>query len=232
MEIFFRLLFGHFLADFTFQTNFIADWKRRSIYGLLVHILIHPVCYVILAWPFLGDSWVRIFNFDLNGFECIALATFLHFLEDWFRVRQIARGWTDNTFFYIWDQAVHILVLVLLTPIKTQPLVSTWPILGILFVIVTHFATVTIWFIEKDIFGRDYPATEEKYISILQRLVIWLAFFLPQPWWIFVVAIFLLAFVRHVWSRRIDFSWTSVVMGNVLAIACGAFSRFGVGSHL
>lgn len=231
MEIFTRLLFGHLLADFTFQTNFIADWKRHSFKGLLVHVGIHPVCYVLLTWPFLNQSWVHYGNLALNGWACISIATFVHFLEDWFRVRQIAQGWNDNTLFYLWDQAIHILVLWLLSPGTSQSIESTWPLLGTLFVLVTHCATVTIWFIEKDIYGRPYPETEEKYISILQRLVVWLAFFLPYPWWLVVLGIILFTFGRHVWMRRVDFSWASVFMGNVIAIGCGLIGRFSLGYH-
>jgi hypothetical protein len=126
---------------------------------------------------------------------------------------------------------VHIVVLWFVAPGAREPLTETWPILGILFVIVTHCATVTVWFIEKDIFGTNYPETEEKYISILQRLVVWLSFFLPNPWWVLVLVFVLFSFGRHVWSRRVDFSWTSVLLGNALAVACGFISRFGIGYH-
>jgi hypothetical protein len=157
--------------------------------------------------------------------------TVLHFAEDYFRVTMVNKGWPDNTLFYLWDQVIHILLLWIFCPKMSQSLNTVWPILGTLLVIVTHFATVSVWFIEKDIYGRDYPDTEEKYILILQRLAVWLAFFMPDPWW-FVVLIFLIGtFGHHVWRRRIDFSWTSVIMGNALAIICGSISRFGLGYH-
>jgi hypothetical protein len=231
MEIFFRLLFGHLLADFTFQTNFIADWKRHSMAGLLTHVFIHPVCYILLTWPYLNDTWVRLGGIAITGGVAIVIATVLHFVEDWFRVTRVSSGWADNTLFYVWDQVVHIIVIVLLSPLHSQPLQNEWPVLGCLFVVITHFATVTIWFIEKDIFGREYPETEEKYIAILQRLAVWLVFFLPSPWWMLVLFFVVLSFARHVWTRRVDFTWTSVVMGNALAIACGAISRFGLAVH-
>ncbi len=230
MEIFFRLLFGHLLADFTFQTNFLADWKRREFLGLMVHVIIHPLCYIALTFPFINDTWRVYGPIALNGWGCVFLASLVHFLEDWFRVTVIARGWNDNTLFYFWDQAVHIASLWLLSPV-TQPITHEWPMLGILFVLVTHCATVTIWFFEKDIYGRDFPETEEKYISILQRLVVWLSFFLPHPWWIFVLGFVLISFVRHVWTRRVDFSWPSVIMGNSIAIICGVVSRFVLKFH-
>jgi len=231
MEIFCRLLFGHLLADFTFQTNFIADWKRRKNLGLLVHVAIHPLCYALLLGSYLFESWPTVLGFSINGITAITIAAVLHWFEDWFRVNKINEGWTDNTLFFVWDQAVHIVILFLLSPWQTQPLQNSWPLLGSLFVVVTHFATVSIWFVEKDIYGREYPETEEKYISILQRLVVWLAFFLPHPWWLFVLAFVLISFGRHVWTRRIDFSWTSVVMGNALAVICGLVTRFCIGYH-
>ncbi len=231
MEIFYRLLFGHLLADFTFQTNFIADWKRRKFIGLLLHVALHPICYVALTWDYLEQTWVTFGSFELGGWACVIIATFAHFAEDWLRVSLVNRGWPDNTLFYAWDQAVHLVVLWFLAPTSTQPILYTWPILGSLFVLVTHCATVTVWFVEKDIYGRDYPATEEKYISMMQRLVVWLAFFLPDPWWFLVLVAVVVSYGRHVWTRRLEFSWASVAMGNLLAIGCGLLARYGLGVH-
>lgn len=231
MEVFYRLLFGHFLADFTFQTNFVADWKRRKFLGLLFHVVLHPICYVLLTWPYLNDVWVTYGGVDLNGWTCVGLGALLHFLEDWLRVTLVNKGWPDNTLFYLWDQVVHLVALWFLSPVHTQPVISQWPILGSLFVIVTHCATVTVWFIEKDIYGRDYPETDEKYISILQRLGVWMAFFLPSPWWFIVGGFILGSFLRRVWTHRVDFSWTSVILGNAIAIVCGVIARFVVGFH-
>ncbi len=231
MEIFFRLLFGHFLADFTFQTNYIARWKRNSMVGLLVHVAIHPLCYISLLWNYLPQVWVTFGSFELTGWIVVPILTLLHFGEDWFRVNMVNKGWPDNTLFYLWDQIIHISLLWSFCPKSSQSLENVWPILGTLLVIVTHFATVAVWFIEKDIYGRDYPDTEEKYILILQRLAVWLSFFMPDPWWIFVLIFLVGTFGRHVWTRKIDFSWTSVIMGNALAIICGSISRFGLGYH-
>ncbi|MCB4756441.1 MAG: DUF3307 domain-containing protein [Elusimicrobia bacterium] len=231
MEIFFRLLFGHLLADFTFQTNFIADWKRRSYLGLFVHVFTHPACYIPLLWPFLGDVWVSPFGIPLTGWVCLVIITILHFVEDWFRVTMVNRGWPDNTAFYTWDQFIHIFIIWLVSPLKAQPMMTQWPYLGIFFVVVTHFATVTVYFIEKDIYGGEYPETNEKYISIMQRLVVWMAFFLPSPWWFLVLLFVLVSFGRHVWTRRLEFTWSSVVLGNFIAIACGLITRFGLKNH-
>lgn len=231
MEIFFRLVFGHLLADFTLQTNYIARWKRDSIYGLLVHVFIHPICYIPLTWPYLGQTWITYGGVALGGWTCVAIASALHFVADWIRIRLINNGWPDNTVFYFSDQIIHLTVLYFLTPFSTQGIVDSWPILGILFVGVTHFSTVTVWFIEKDIYGRSFPETEEKYLSMLQRLVIWLFFFLPSPWWFVGPTVSLVLYGNHIRSKKIDFSWTSVILGNTFAVVAGLVARFGLNSH-
>jgi hypothetical protein len=227
MEIFCRLLFGHLLADFTFQTNYIAEWKRRSFYGLLVHVVIHPVCYIIILWPMMNSTWIHLFGMDWTGWVVVGVLTVFHFFEDWFRVTMVNRGWPDNTVFYTWDQLVHIFFIWLFSPIRSQHLQSDWTLFGILCVLVTHFATVTIWFIEKDIYGGEYPETEEKYITIVQRLALLLAFFLPSPWWIIIAVAIMIIFGRHIWTRRIDFSWRSIILGNAMAVLFGLIGRFG-----
>src|SRR4051812_1604265 len=116
MEIFFRLLFGHFLADFTFQTNYIARWKRTQFSGLLVHVLIHPICYFALTFQYGNDVWFTAGSIALTGKSVIPILAFLHFVEDWVRVRLVNKGWPDNTLFYLWDQVVHIILLWVFTP--------------------------------------------------------------------------------------------------------------------
>lgn len=205
--------------------------------GLLVHVGIHPACYIPLMLPpfaptnYLTQTWVSFGGLALSGWVVVAILTVLHFAEDFFRVTMVQRGWPDNTIFYFWDQIVHISLIWIFCPKLVQPLFNVWPILGTLFVMVTHFATVTVWFFEKDVNGREYPETEEKYILILERLAVWLAFFMPHPWWIFVLIFLLTTFGHHVWTRRVDFSWTHVIMGNVIAIAAGLISRFGLRYH-
>jgi len=233
MEILCRLLFGHLLADFTFQTNFIAHWKRKKFSWLLVHVFIHPACYIPLVWPFLNEVWFSRWGFQWNGWTCIGIATFLHFAEDWFRVTMVNRGWPDNTLFYTWDQLVHLTVIFILAPLASQPLLANWALLGCLFVIVTHFATVTVWFIERDVYGydREYPETGEKYISMAQRFAAWLFFFLPAPWW--YVGPFLVAgfYVWLIWVKKVDFSWPSIIGGNLITVAAGLLARFWLGYH-
>jgi hypothetical protein len=165
MEILWRLLFGHMLADFTFQTDFINHWKRTSTKGLLAHCLMHPAFYVVLCWPYLGQVWVDFpaAGLRLNGWACVVLIFLIHLLEDWWRVFAINRyQMPDNTAFFLWDQAVHYAVIFAVAPLApgsvnlgaAHPLSSVdvggvvperWPALGCLFVAATHAGMVLVY---------------------------------------------------------------------------------------
>ena len=117
MVIFWRLLFGHLLADFTMQTNFINRWKRKSVWGLMAHCLTHPILYLILTWPFLRDTWLTMGPLRLNGWWCILLVFVAHFIEDYWRVYTIFKYNTpDNTLYFFWDQIIHYAVIFMVVP--------------------------------------------------------------------------------------------------------------------
>lgn len=260
MEIFWRLVLGHLIGDFTLQTNYIAAWKRRNIWGLLVHCGIHPIIYAILTWKYMNNVWMEVGPIELTGCTCIFLIFITHLIEDEWRIWSVLKkGAPDNTFFYLWDQVIHYAVLFAIAPVVdgatskfgilyyppiagildgTQTFGSglwerfaniargeQWVFLGMLFVVATHFTTVTIYFIEKDFFGGNYPATDEKYISMAERLVVMGCFLLPGLWWISVVVVWLARAVFYKVRRVYDFSWTSLLIGNVTAILCGLLAR-------
>jgi hypothetical protein len=64
---------------------------------------------------------------------------------------------------------------------------------------------------------------------MLQRLVVWLAFLVPNAWWLLVPLIVLVFLFRYAQKEHVAFAWTGVAMGNALALACGYFSRILLG---
>lgn len=232
MVIFWRLLFGHLLADFTFQTNFINSWKRSSLKGMLAHCGTHPLAYVVLTWPYLSDFWIDTPHLRLNGWWCILVIFVAHLIEDQWRVYEIFKYKVpDNTLYFLWDQFIHYAVIFAVIPLgllseNVSLFPERWPVLGCLFVAITHAATVLIYFIEKDLYGLEFPGFEEKYLSMAERLVLSLSFLLPRQGWI-VAAPAWLALMYVVRSRRyLDLSWLSYYLGGGLAVACGLLGRF------
>lgn len=225
-------MLGHMLADFSFQSNFINAWKRKSIWGMLAHCAIHPVAYIALTYPYLNQFWVNTSWMQLQGWACVLLIFILHFLEDEWRVFTIFRFRTpDNTLYFFWDQIIHYACIFVFFPLGLSEMSPTWfpekwPVLGCLFIGVTHFCTVLVYFIEKDLFGGYFPAFDEKYLTMAERLVLATCFLLPGWWWVplavaWVASMF---YLRH--RRLMDFSWFSFWAGGVVSTLCGLGARF------
>src|ERR1700679_2768135 len=111
MLIFWRLVLAHFIADFTLQTNKVAQWKRVSRWGMVVHVLCHPLMYLLFCWNYLSWPWVHLHGLTLNGWTCVALIVLLHWIEDEARVWCIRHGTPDDTAFLLWDQVLLFGVL-------------------------------------------------------------------------------------------------------------------------
>lgn len=231
MVIFWRLMLGHLLADFTFQTDFINRWKRSSILGMAVHCATHPVCYLLLTYPFIGDTWVSMGPLQLKGWACILLVFVTHFMEDEWRVFTIFKhGLPDNTLYFIWDQIIHYAVIFAVIPAAlrgaTPQLVpETWTVLGCLFVLATHACTVLIYFVEKDLHEKVFPGFQEKCVTMGERLVLGLCFLMPGHFWP-LLALGWLSLMHYARAKRfLDLSWLSFYIGAVVAVLCGAAAR-------
>lgn len=232
MVIFWRLLFGHLLADFTFQTNFINKWKRSSFWGMAAHCATHPVMYAILTYPYLNDIWINTSVVKLNGWTCVLIVFIAHFIEDEWRVFTIFKYNTpDNTLYFLWDQIIHYAVIFAVIPVAFQnPSVSLfpekWPILGCLFVAVTHASTVLIYFIEKDLYDIPFPGFEEKYLGMAERLALGLMFLVPNGGWLILVPAWLVLMYVLRAKRLLDLSLFNYYLGGAVTVGCGLFARF------
>src|SRR3989339_1553959 len=118
MQIFWRLVLAHLLADFTLQTNFIAAWKRKNVWGVLAHSMVFFLCATALCFDYLADTWIQ-FNSHIviQGWMAILLLTMFHFLEDEWRVWTIQRWSSPDSFlFFIWDQFIHYVLIFVASP--------------------------------------------------------------------------------------------------------------------
>ncbi|MBI4669680.1 MAG: DUF3307 domain-containing protein [Elusimicrobia bacterium] len=177
MIIFWRLVFAHFLADFTLQSNFINDWKRSSQAGMFVHCMTHPVVSAIAIYPYLFDVWLKPLGIPINGLAAICFITIFHYLEDILRVHTIKKyNVPDSTLYFLWDQFAHLCIIFIFFGVRPdgdfqEIIPELWPIIGVLAVAATHFSVVLFYFIEKDFYDRSYPSGPEKYTAIIERAI-------------------------------------------------------------
>ena len=180
MMIFWRLVLAHFIADFTLQTNKVATWKRESRVGMLVHTLTHPVVTYALTWPYLSMPWVQTHWIQLNGWVCVALLALFHWLEDEWRVWSIKEtGSPDSTGFFLWDQVVHLTMILAFSPIVGIP--KRIPGLArALRRAPRAFYFRLVFFLENDIWGTSQVLGDKKYRYIAERLI-GASLFAPRP---------------------------------------------------
>jgi len=225
MQIFWRLVLAHFIADFTFQTNKVATWKRESRFGMFIHVMTHPVVTYALTWPFLSQYWVQTHWIQINGWVCVALLALFHWLEDEWRVWSIREtGSPDSTGFFLWDQVVHLVMILAFSPTLTGAQADAWVLPALCVVLLTHFVSVLIFFLENDLWQRTDVLGIHKYRYIGERLVGASLFLLPGP-------LFLLAFGWIGWIAYLYYyksqerSWVHLVVGNTSVVLLGLFAR-------
>jgi hypothetical protein len=224
MKIFFRLLLSHLLADFVLQTNFIAKWKKRSFYGVVVHSLTFFIFALILTWEEIGKIWFD-YPIKLSGIWCVIILFLFHVIEDEYRAYNIRHYHIqDNILFFLWDQVIHIVFLFVFSPYS-----SVWdvePIILILCLLITGTYVLSVIILYTDTLFYNgsvaYEFFKKKMYSIVFRLVIMLFFLLPYK--LYLLSLLLIP-VMWFYNKKIRFlsaiSWwvnTIVVYGLGISI--------------
>ncbi|MDO8804104.1 MAG: DUF3307 domain-containing protein [Elusimicrobiota bacterium] len=237
MIIFWRLLLSHLLADFTLQFDIVNRIKREHMWGMLIHCLTHFVVSAALTWHYLPDIWFSIGPLGVNGWWALALMLAAHFAVDELRLYSMKTlHYRDNTVSFLADQLLHFYVLFLISPIVIpEPgllLGEKWAAIACMLVLVTHFTSVLIYFVEKDLFGKAFPHFDEQYFLIFERVVLWAFFFAAGYWWIpFALAwIFQLFYLRR--KRILDMSRVNVWLSVAITIVLGMWTRFAYYGYL
>lgn len=230
MEIFWRLILSHLIADFTLQTDYINRLKRRSKYGVIIHILIHFIVSSLILMPYLDNNWFDSGFFRIKGFSVIIILTFFHLMVDKVRIYIIDKNiYPDNTLNFIIDQLFHFYFIFLFTPFKDlNPYLCGEKVIMIssFLVIVSHTTTVLIYYIEKDLKGLGFPGFDQKYLMIFERVVIWAFFMLEGWWWSGFVVLWILQLYYLKRKRIIDITEINFWLSILISIICGIITRY------
>ncbi|KXG43854.1 DUF3307 domain-containing protein [Tepidibacillus decaturensis] len=173
--MFYYLLLGHLLGDFTFQTGKIAENKLKYWRWNLLHSSIITICMLILLFPF---------NSYILGF--ILLNGILHFMIDSFKSKLSIKSSLGSFLYFILDQVVHIMILYWLSTIIVKispPLLIDVQIIKFLIILVfiSSFSAILIQFILKAIFPayqKKFFNGNEKGVGQLTRIVSFFIFYL------------------------------------------------------
>ncbi|MEI8175750.1 MAG: DUF3307 domain-containing protein [Candidatus Omnitrophota bacterium] len=122
MFLFLRLVVGHLLGDFLFQTEGIVTAKREGVRGRMLHVSIIFASLLLTALPFLceGRLWL-----------VITASAVAHYGIDDIKIKIIEPRWSIAAF--VTDQALHLLALapVMLLPVSWQKPAGTNALIAI-----------------------------------------------------------------------------------------------------
>lgn len=92
------LIIAHLLADFIFQPTKLIEWKKRNMFGILVHVLIFGLLSLILLAPYLlfWETWV-----------VIGAISLVHFLTDKIKIAVLFK-YKGFILPFLLDQAIHL----------------------------------------------------------------------------------------------------------------------------
>jgi len=192
MFIFLRLLLAQFIGDFPLQFGSIYKLKCKGLKGVIPHVIIIAVMFILLSWPYLKllDMWVF-----------IAFVSMMHLFQD--QAKMFFKKNQKETFWqYITDQFLHIaaIAVVFLTYFKDlkppegmmHPVAKIYNndliiVCLILLIVATYNGHYMIETFKNSFLKTRYSCTLfEKWYGMIERLVIVLVF-LPKGVFLIIV---------------------------------------------
>lgn len=168
------MFLAHLLGDYVLQTDALARWKSRSVWGVLVHSAVVTLSLWLCSLPFTPDWWPY----------ALAIGA-AHVLIDTARVKASPVGPAATLVLFLADQAAHALTIGLslawsgwLRPYPAQTIFGAWLqdghrlafIVG--YVLLTMPAWVWVHFVVR---GTGAKSTSlpgrpgEKYVGMIER---------------------------------------------------------------
>jgi hypothetical protein len=188
MSIFWRLVLAHLLADFLFHFNFIYRLKHTKIFaGYFVHGIVFFLSALICCKGFLNFPWIDLGALKLNGVQTIFILSVLHALLDKLNPSETrAFAGYNLSLFLLW-QLIEIMILFIFVPlvsVKGQSFIVgdrfIFILIGVL--ITTYFFMVLIHLFKRDFCQGTYPIFDERFVSTLYRLSLYLLLLIPGFW--------------------------------------------------
>jgi Protein of unknown function (DUF3307) len=99
------LILAHLISDFLLQPKNLVDWKIKSKWGTLVHVLIHAVIGFAVLFPFIINGYTQLIYLILG-------VNFMHFWIDEAKINY-ALTHDGKAKPFIIDQLLHFIVLVI-----------------------------------------------------------------------------------------------------------------------
>jgi len=225
MFLFLKLVLAHLIADFILQFEELYQLKVRSFLGHLAHALIHGIVSLLILFPYLNEPVIWAFAAGI---------VVIHLAQDLIKY-SFTKKKPANTFFYFMaDQACHLLVLsaILLLPVSHEvrgfpqfPLLDSlyrtnaWTLYAIFFILLTFAGSYILNAFTKSFFPGESPVfmirSPEMIHAIVERSLV-AGILLSRP------PLLMLALVPCVGLLRLPFkllrNWTAFLLSLIYAV--------------
>jgi hypothetical protein len=190
MTVFFRLLFGYMLTEFVFFRNATFSLKQKNKFtGNFIHGIVYFIVLAVLTFRYLDINWVNLGPVSLDGWAAIFILALLHIMSDLLNRSDLAAAANYNTFYFIVWQAIAVLILFLVFPIvpfegtaREDMYLDRFFIVATGCIFVTYVLMMLLFFIKKDLKLEKYPILDERYATMLFRLIFYLLLLVPSYW--------------------------------------------------
>ncbi len=230
MFFFWRFILAHLMGDFPLQPAEIVKWKQTRLSGVVAHCVIHFFCYMLVNLPYISRPEV---------WYCSLAITLTHIAQDYWRVVSIKRwGTPDNMWFLLADQVIHyfaifcyLIIFGLYDPpwLARPQFIETPVLMACLLIVATFFTSVFVFYVNIGWGDRPHAAKvfdDEHLYGIAERFLVMNGLvFLPVTAWAFIPAVWLGRLLTTRWRRRFDFTPANLLVGNLIAVACGIAGR-------
>ncbi|QTA38191.1 DUF3307 domain-containing protein [Thermosipho ferrireducens] len=111
MSKFIHLFLGHLVGDYVFQNSWIARGKSKRLNVLIIHIGIIFLSQLVVI---LG------LDFNRKTLIAVSLVALMHLFIDLFKFYFRRKKFSRTTYYYIFDQSLHVLSLLIVLPVFKQ----------------------------------------------------------------------------------------------------------------
>ena len=171
--VFFLLfILAHLIGDFVLQTNKIAAMKASKLKGVLIHAGIVTAVQVVMMSAF-----------GLNGVIAGLAGGIIHFFIDYLKLHIAKLGFI----YFIVDQAVHLVVILVLSIIlqyqnSLYDIYLSYIKLAVIVIVITYVSAVAVKILVRDIFPGlkkdSFFARRERLLDTLTLTLICACFLL------------------------------------------------------
>lgn len=239
MDFFLTLYLAHIIGDFPLQTDAIFRLKQKSLWGVVVHVLVCTAVNIIVLWQMLTHAFVWL---------TILFIAVVHIALDRTKIFLAVFRAKDGLGYFFLDQSLHLLSLMLaawylLQVLQPSEIIVWLPqswIISLTALCIAAFAIPpVIYYVQRSLpSSRDpvkqmpFPSFRERFPGTLFRFFATLGLIFGG-WYLLLYLVNFLSFVfpTPIPSKQKKYRFAEVAVNFAITLFCGLFAWYFLNWH-